>query len=56
MIGTWMQNIAQDWLVYRLTGSSVLLGTVGFLGQIPVLQSYRPWRASLPTDLTGASS
>ena len=36
MIGTWMQNIAQDWLVYRLTGSSVLLGTVGFLSQIPV--------------------
>jgi MFS family permease len=36
MIGTWMQSIAQDWLVYRLTGSSVLLGTVGFLGQIPV--------------------
>ncbi len=36
MIGTWMQNIAQDWLVYRLTGSSVLLGTVGFLNQIPV--------------------
>ena len=36
MIGTWMQSIAQDWLVYRLTGSSVLLGTVGFLSQIPV--------------------
>ena len=36
MIGTWMQNIAQDWLVYRLTGSAVLLGTVGFLNQIPV--------------------
>jgi MFS family permease len=36
LIGTWMQNIAQAWLVYRLTGSSVLLGAVGFAGQIPV--------------------
>ena len=29
LIGTWMQNVAQAWLVYRLTGSSVLLGLVG---------------------------
>jgi MFS family permease len=36
LIGTWMQNIAQAWLVYRLTGSSLLLGTVGFASQIPV--------------------
>jgi MFS family permease len=36
LIGTWMQNIAQAWLVYRLTGSSVLLGVVGFAGQIPI--------------------
>jgi MFS family permease len=36
LIGTWMQSIAQSWLVYRLTGSSVLLGLVGFAGQIPV--------------------
>jgi len=36
LIGTWMQNIAQAWLVYRLTGSSVLLGAVSFAGQIPV--------------------
>ena len=36
LIGTWMQNVAQAWLVYRLTGSSVLLGVVGFAGQIPV--------------------
>lgn len=32
-----MQNVAQSWLVYRLTGSSALLGAVGFSGQIPVL-------------------
>ena len=36
LIGTWMQSIAQSWLVYRLTGSPVLLGAVGFAGQIPV--------------------
>jgi len=36
LIGTWMQNIAQAWLVYRITGSSVLLGLVGFAGQIPI--------------------
>ena len=36
LIGTRMQNVAQSWLVYRLTGSSVLLGMVGFAGQIPV--------------------
>src|SRR3954470_16165684 len=36
LIGTWMQNIALSWLVYRLTGSSVLLGSVNFASQIPV--------------------
>lgn len=34
--GTWMQSVAQSWLVYKLTGSPVLLGLVGFSGQIPV--------------------
>jgi MFS family permease len=36
LIGTWMQTVAQSWLVYRITGSSVLLGTVGFASQFPV--------------------
>jgi MFS family permease len=36
LIGTWMQSIAQSWLVYRLTGSALLLGSVGFASQIPV--------------------
>src|SRR5208283_3711347 len=36
LIGTWMQNVAQAWLVYRLTGSPVLLGAAGFCAQIPV--------------------
>jgi MFS family permease len=36
LIGTWMQHVAMSWLVYRLTGSALLLGLVGFAGQIPV--------------------
>src|SRR6201986_2060708 len=35
LIGTWMTRIATSWLVYRLTGSAWLLGTVSFMGQIP---------------------
>ncbi|CAN5555333.1 MFS transporter [soil metagenome] len=35
MIGTWMTRIATSWLVYKLTGSALLLGVVGFSGQIP---------------------
>ncbi|MCS7264088.1 MAG: MFS transporter [Armatimonadetes bacterium] len=37
LMGTWMQSVAQQWLVYRLTGSAALLGIVGFLGQLPML-------------------
>jgi MFS family permease len=36
LTGTWMQSVAQAWLVYRLTGSSFLLGAVGFASQFPV--------------------
>ena len=36
LIGTWMQNVAQSWLVYKMTGSSLLLGAVGFASQIPI--------------------
>jgi MFS family permease len=35
LVGTWMTRVATSWLVYRLTKSSLLLGTVGFAGQIP---------------------
>jgi len=35
LIGTWMTRIATAWLVYRLTKSALLLGTVSFVGQIP---------------------
>jgi MFS family permease len=36
LTGTWMQNVAQAWLVYSMTGSSLMLGTVGFASNIPV--------------------
>src|ERR1051325_7176397 len=35
LVGTWMTRIATSWLVYRLTGSELLLGVAGFAGQIP---------------------
>ncbi len=35
LTGTWMQIVAQSWLVYRLTGSAATLGFVAFAGQIP---------------------
>jgi MFS family permease len=37
LIGTWMQRVAMNWLVYRLTGSAFLLGVVNFTGQAPTL-------------------
>jgi len=36
LTGTWMQSVAQAWLVYRMTKSPLLLGSVGFASQIPV--------------------
>jgi predicted MFS family arabinose efflux permease len=36
-VGTWMQTLAQSWLVYQLTGSALLLGTVNFLQGVPAL-------------------
>jgi MFS family permease len=37
MIGTWMQSVAQGWLVYQLTGSEFALGAVSFIGTLPTL-------------------
>ena len=37
LAGTWMQQIAMVWLDYRLTGSALVLGTVAFASQIPIL-------------------
>ena len=36
LTGTWMQATAQGWLVYRLTGSSLALGVVGFAAMLPI--------------------
>ena len=35
-VGTWMQTVAQNWLVLELTNSPFLLGLDSFLGQIPI--------------------
>lgn len=37
LIGTWLQQVAMSWLVYRMTGSAMLLGVIGFTSQIPSL-------------------
>ncbi|MES2524708.1 MAG: MFS transporter [Gemmatimonadota bacterium] len=37
LVGTWITRVATSWLVYRLTGSALLLGVVAFWGQIPTL-------------------
>ena len=36
LVGTWMQAVAQGWLIYRLTRSTAMLGLLGFLSQLPV--------------------
>ena len=36
LIGTWIQIVAESWLVFQLTNSPFLLGVVGFLGSIPI--------------------
>ena len=42
LAGTWMQIIAQGWLVYQISGSELALGVVGFASAIPVL-IVSPW-------------
>jgi MFS family permease len=37
VIGSWMQNAAQAWLVYDLTGSPLWLGVIGACGSLPLL-------------------
>ncbi len=37
MTGTWMQNVAQSWLVLQLTGSPLRLGLIGTLQFAPLL-------------------
>jgi MFS family permease len=37
LMGTWMQSVAQGWVVYELTGSKLALGTITFAGSVPSL-------------------
>lgn len=37
LVGTWIQDIAQNWLIYRLTGSAAMLGWVNFVGLVPAI-------------------
>src|SRR5512141_2054670 len=46
LIGTWMQNTAQSWLVYQLTGSKLLLGIVAAVSSAPMLL-FSIWGGSL---------
>src|SRR6185369_6731178 len=46
LIGTWMQNTAQGWLVYDLTGSKILLGVVAAVGSTPMML-FSVWGGSL---------
>jgi len=50
LAGTWMQSVAQAWLVWRLTRSSEMLGLVNFLGQVPVFL-FGIWAGSLADRL-----
>ncbi len=36
-VGTWMQEVAQNWLILTMTGSTALLGLDAFLGDAPFL-------------------
>ncbi len=46
LAGTWMQSVAQAWLVWRLTRSTGMLGVVNFLGQVPVFL-FGVWAGSI---------
>jgi len=50
LVGSWMQSVAQGWLVWRLTRSSELLGAIGFLSQVPVFL-FGAWAGSLADRL-----
>ena len=42
LIGTWMQSVAQGWLMHRLTDSAFMLGLLGFCQFLPVMV-VSPW-------------
>src|SRR5262245_18516475 len=37
LVGTWMQSVAQGWLMHRLTDSALMLGLLGFTQFLPVM-------------------
>jgi len=37
LVGTWIQQIAISWLIYRLTNSPLIMGVIAFVGSIPAL-------------------
>ena len=37
LVGTWVQQVAMSWIVYRVTGSPFMFGLITFSGQIPIL-------------------
>ena len=43
-IGTWMQEVAQNWLILTMTGSAALLGLDAFLGDAPLIGWWAPRR------------
>jgi MFS family permease len=61
LVGTWMQRVALPWVVYRMTGSEVLLGVVGFAATIPsfllapfagvLIDRWRRYRIMLVTQI-----
>lgn len=50
LVGTWMQSVAESWLVYRLWHDTALLGWLGFLRQVPVF-FLTAWAGSLADRL-----
>jgi len=53
LIGTWTTRVATSWLVYRLTRSALLLGTVSFAGQIATCLLAPFAGVTARTDLSG---
>ena len=51
LIGTWTQQIAMSWLVYRMTGSAFLLGLTAFAGQSIVVEGHADERGSAEYNL-----
>ena len=55
LVGTWITRVATSWLIYRLTGSELLLGIAGFCGQIPTLLITRSPACSWTAWIAAAS-